>query len=161
MASTHIDSGTARAHTAAVVRQSPVSRYRGPAQPPLHARTVILRGLRRRCPRCGEGPLFRRWIEAYDRCPACGVLYLRNYGDIWMWVLLTDRVPIFLGIVALYFGFRSYNWATVAGFALALAIPIIGTMRERQGLAFALDYLWRISLRDPTDEIHDGRGTVI
>lgn len=91
----------------------------------------------------------------------CGVLYLRNYGDIWMWVLLTDRVPIFLGIVALYFGFRSYHWTAFIGFALALAIPIIGSMRERQGLAFALDYLWRISLRDPTDEIHDGRGTVV
>ena len=122
---------------------------------------VLRRGWRRRCPRCGEGPLFRRWIKAYERCPVCKVIYLRNYGDIWIWVIFTDRIPIFAGIVAVYFGFQSTNWMIAAGFFVAMFVPLFGTMRERQGLAIALDYLWRIYMPDPSDEIHDGREWVI
>lgn len=89
------------------------------------------------------------------------MLYLRNYGDIWMFVIITDRIPIFFGIVTLYFGYRSTNWIFATLFFIALFIPMIATMRERQGLAIAFDYLWRIWMPDPSDEIHDGRGYVI
>jgi uncharacterized protein (DUF983 family) len=122
---------------------------------------VLRRGLRKRCPRCGEGPLFRRWIHAYERCPVCGVRYLRNHGDIWMFTIITDRIPIFFGIVAVYFGFQSTSWLTALIFFAALFIPLIASMRERQGLAIAMDYLWRIYLPDPSDEIHDGREWVV
>ncbi|HJQ39580.1 MAG TPA: DUF983 domain-containing protein [Thermoanaerobaculia bacterium] len=122
---------------------------------------VLRRGWRRRCPRCGEGALFLRWIKPHERCPACGVIYLRNYGDIWMFVIITDRIPIFFGIVALYFGFRSTNWIYATLFFIALFVPMIATMRERQGLAIACDYLWRIYMPDPSDEIHDGRDYVV
>ena len=122
---------------------------------------VLRRGWRRRCPRCGEGALFVRWIRAFERCPVCTVLYLRNYGDIWIWTILTDRIPIFAGIVAVYFGFQSTSWLIAAGFFVAMFVPLFGTMRERQGLAIALDYLWRIYMPDPSDEIHDGREWVI
>lgn len=39
-------------------------------------------------------------------------------------------------------------------FFAALIIPLIATMRERQGLAMAFDYLSRVYLPDPSDEIH-------
>lgn len=32
---------------------------------------AALRGMRCRCPRCGEGLLFRKWLKPLDRCPAC------------------------------------------------------------------------------------------
>ncbi|HEX8153102.1 MAG TPA: hypothetical protein VF698_08260 [Thermoanaerobaculia bacterium] len=122
---------------------------------------VLRRGLRKRCPRCGEGALFRRRIESFDRCPACGVLYQRNFGDIWIFVILTDRLPILVGVIAVWFGFQSRTpLITVAFFAL-LIIPLVVTIRERQGLAIALDYLWRIYMPDPSDEIHDGREWVV
>jgi uncharacterized protein (DUF983 family) len=122
---------------------------------------VLARGLRRRCPRCGEGPLFRKWIHAHPRCPACNVTLLRNQGDIWIWIILTDRIPIAAGVIAVYFGWQSTNWIGAAVFFVALFTPLIATLRERQGLAIALDYLWRIYAKDPADEIHDGRGAVI
>ncbi len=122
---------------------------------------ILKRGLRRRCPRCGQGALFRRMIETYERCPVCGLLYQRNYGDIWMFVIITDRIPIFGGIVAVYFGYQSTSWIGAAAFFIALFVPLIATLRERQGLALALDYLSRIYLPDPSDEIHDGREFVI
>jgi hypothetical protein len=41
-----------------------------------------------------------------------------------------------------------------AGFLLALLVPMIATIRARQGLALALDYLSRLYFPDPSDEIH-------
>jgi uncharacterized protein (DUF983 family) len=119
--------------------------------------SVLSRGLRCRCPRCGEGPLFRRWIETHERCSACHLLFQRNYGDTWMFMLILDRIPILFGIAVVYFGFRATNWMAAAAFALAMAVPLIATMRNRQGVALALDYLSRVYLPDPSDEIHGGR----
>ena len=118
--------------------------------------SVLSRGLRCRCPRCGEGPLFQRWIVTHERCSACHLLFQRNYGDTWMFMLVLDRIPILFGIAVVYFGFRATNWMAAATFALAMAVPLIATMRNRQGLALALDYLSRVYLPDPSDEIHGG-----
>jgi uncharacterized protein (DUF983 family) len=32
----------------------------------------LLRGLRRRCPSCGTGPLFKRYLKTVPACSACG-----------------------------------------------------------------------------------------
>ena len=74
-----------------------------------------------------------------------------------MFLILTDRVPILFGIAAVYFGFRPDNWLSIGGFFLALCVPILGTLRERTGVALALDYLVRVYMPDPSDEIHGGR----
>jgi uncharacterized protein (DUF983 family) len=111
---------------------------------------ILLRGIRRRCPRCGEGPLFRRGIALLDRCPVCDLLYQRDRGDLWFFIIITDRLPIMALIIALYFGIRpSTMTATLILFAVA-ALPVIATIRERQGLALALDYIVRVRTGDPT-----------
>lgn len=104
---------------------------------------VLRRGLRRRCPRCGEGPLFRRGISAYDRCPLCGLVYQPDRGDTWFFMIITDRLPIFAGIIAVYFGFHPRTLPAILAFFVAIAVPVIATIRERQGLALALDYFVR------------------
>lgn len=71
-------------------------------------------------------------------------------------MLILDRIPILIGVAAIYFGFRATNWMAAAAFTVALALPLIATMRNRQGLALALDYLSRVYLPDPSDEIHGG-----
>jgi uncharacterized protein (DUF983 family) len=120
-------------------------------QPPVG--TVLRRGLRGRCPRCGEGFLFQRWIKTYDRCSSCDLLLQRDYGDIWMFTILMDRVPIALGIAALFFGFRVTSLTSALIVISLLAIPMIATMPHRQGLALALDYLWRKRINDPLDPV--------
>jgi uncharacterized protein (DUF983 family) len=115
--------------------------------------TVLRRGLRRCCPRCGEGPLFERGIRPLPRCSACHLLYQRDYGDTWIFIILTDRVPIVFGIAAVYFGFHPHTWTAILGFFVALALPLLATMRQRQGLALALDYLSRVHFTNPDDEV--------
>ena len=115
-------------------------------------RTVLWRGVRRRCPHCGEGPLFSRRIVFHPRCPRCGLMYLRNQRDIsWFWVVM-DRIVIWSGIVTIYFGLRA-DFLSGLLFVLAIAVPLHATMRERQGVALALSYLSRVWFRDPSEAI--------
>lgn len=42
--------------------------------------TLLLRGLRQRCPVCGKGKLFRHWFTMYKQCPVCHFTYEREEG---------------------------------------------------------------------------------
>lgn len=116
-------------------------------------RQALWRGMNRRCPHCGHGAIFVRWITTHVSCSTCGLVYLRNQGDTWLYWILMDRVPIFLGIVAIYFGFRVTTWISGLLFFTAMAGPLIATMPHRQGLAIALNYLSRLHFRDPSDPL--------
>jgi uncharacterized protein (DUF983 family) len=112
-------------------------------------RTALWRGLRRRCPRCGKGALFRG-MRINEHCAECDLLLQRDRGDLWMFMIITDRIPVMLLIIVLYFGFRpSTASASIVLFIIA-ALPVIATIRERQGLALAIDYLVRVRSGDPT-----------
>ena len=41
---------------------------------------MLWRGLTRRCPRCGAGHLFTRWLRMVERCPRCGYRFAREEG---------------------------------------------------------------------------------
>ena len=123
------------------------------ASPSVPIAEVLRRGIRGRCPRCGEGALFERALKFNVRCSACNLLYQRDRGDTWVFMIITDRIPILFGIAAVYFGFHPTTPLAIGAFIAALAIPVLATLRHRQGLALALDYLVRVRLADPTDEI--------
>lgn len=42
---------------------------------------AALRGMRCTCPRCGEAPLFRKWLKPLDSCPKCGVDWSPQRAD--------------------------------------------------------------------------------
>jgi uncharacterized protein (DUF983 family) len=44
---------------------------------------IVLRGLIRRCPRCGGGGLFASWFKLKERCPTCGMKFEREDG-FWL-----------------------------------------------------------------------------
>ena len=98
-------------------------------KPPLLS--TVWRGLRRRCPHCGRGPLFVHWITLHPHCRHCGLQFLRNQGDTWLFFVVMDRIPILVAIATIYFGFRVTNWLT----------------------AVALNYLSRVYFHDPSDEL--------
>jgi len=44
--------------------------------------SVVVAGLRARCPRCGQGALFRSGLSLRDRCDRCGLSYaFADSGD--------------------------------------------------------------------------------
>jgi uncharacterized protein (DUF983 family) len=43
--------------------------------------TPFMRGLRGRCPKCGEGKLFHAFLKVSDNCPACGEALHHHRAD--------------------------------------------------------------------------------
>jgi uncharacterized protein (DUF983 family) len=115
--------------------------------------TALSRGLRRRCPHCGKGRIFRTWAETMPSCPSCGLVYERNAGDTWAFTILGDRLPVAIAGVIVYFGlFRESAAAGIAGFVL-LAAGVVWSAPNRWGIGIALHYLSRAYSQDPDDPI--------
>lgn len=114
---------------------------------------VIRRGWAKRCPHCGRGSVFVRWTRTRERCAVCGYLFERDQGETWGVWIITDRVPIAVGIIAVFFGFRVTSiWVGLA-FMMAMILPLILTMPRRHSLAIALVYLSRRAWPDPEDSL--------
>src|SRR5687767_7489170 len=114
--------------------------------------TALWRGLRKRCPHCGEGRLFSGW-SFIDRCSACGLVFARNPGDTWAFTILGDRLPLGAMIAVIYFGvIRTHPLTGLALLAILTAVAI-WTTPSRWGAGIALHYLSRVYWPDSADPI--------
>ena len=104
--------------------------------------TILRRALRFRCPRCGEGAIYRRALtySEYDSCPACG-LEFDPRGETVVFMYLSTAVLtgcMFIGLLLIPpVHLARYRVGLVAT-ALAL---YLGTTPLRKSLAIALLYL--------------------
>lgn len=95
--------------------------------------------------------MFERWAKPNRNCPRCGYLFERDYGETWgVWVV-TDRVTLAIGLIAVYFGFRATNVWVALAFLAAMAVPLILSIPRRHGFAIALVYLGRRTWPNPDD----------
>ena len=102
-------------------------------------------GFKGRCPRCGEGRLFAKYLKIAPSCPACGLdLSKEDSGDgaIPFIILVTGFVGVGLGIW-LQLTFDPPVWVQIAvtfpviiGLTLAMMPPL-------KGLLIALQYVHR------------------
>jgi uncharacterized protein (DUF983 family) len=110
--------------------------------PPL--RTVLARGLRKKCPNCAKGALFHGWNRLNERCPVCNFKYLENEGDLWGYLLIVDRALFLLPIIVLlYFRLSNPNSAWFYIISGLLIFLLIYTLPHRNGMNLALDYYFR------------------
>ena len=115
--------------------------------------TALGRGISKRCPHCGQGPLFEGWAHHLERCRVCGLVYERNPGDTWAFTIIGDRLPIAAIVALIYFGFgRSHHVLGLLTF-LALGVVLIWTAPNRWGVGIALHYLSRVIWPDPEDPV--------
>lgn len=107
-------------------------------------KTLMARGARKRCPRCGEGRLFKRYNILLKDCEVCGLKYLQDQGDLFGYLFLVDRALfVFPLVVMVYFraSVPNANW-----FYLLLAVMLFllfYTLPHRTGMSVALDYRMR------------------
>jgi len=71
---------------------------------------VLLRGLRRRCPRCGDRRIFASRLRLRDRCPTCDLPFEREEGG-------------FLGAMTLNYSVAVIVWLCMLTFVLMLTVP--------------------------------------
>ncbi len=64
---------------------------------------AVQRGVRGRCPRCGEAPLFRKWLKSQERCAHCGQDWSHHRADdfpAYIAMLLTGHLlaPVMIAL---------------------------------------------------------------
>ena len=85
------------------------------ARPRLHEAgtvRVLIRGLRKRCPRCGERRIFDGFFRLIGRCPTCDLRFEREEGG-------------FLGAMALNYAVAIGFWLVVMVIGVALTVPVV------------------------------------
>ncbi len=84
---------------------------------PLTPTRVVLRGVRRRCPLCGDGAVFESWFRQRDRCPTCNYPTTRT-EDQWLGAYGINVMVTFTLLVV----------AIAVGFAVTYPDPPIGVL---------------------------------
>lgn len=95
-----------------------------------NALVVLLRGCAKRCPRCGQGGLFRRWWTLADRCPRCRLPFERGEG-YWLGAMAVNlgATELVFGLVVLAIAVPTWpdvpwGWLTAIGIAVNALFPI-------------------------------------
>lgn len=104
-------------------------------------RTVVGRGLRLRCPVCGQGRLFRTYFRMYDQCECCGVGFAREHGQ---WVGSLDINTFAVAFLLMIGAAFSPPWPLAVSLSVwctaAVVVPLI-TFRFSRGLWTAIVHL--------------------
>ena len=82
-----------------------------------------MRALRRRCPQCGEGPLFVRFARLAPSCEVCGLVYRREQGAQTGSMYLTAAVGQVFACLVIGAAWIFTDWS-VARF-LVIAVPVV------------------------------------
>ena len=109
---------------------------------PVDTATALLRGLRGRCPACGEGRLFRTFVKVADHCEACGEPLFHHRADDFPAYLVIVLVGHIVVPLAMYveIAFSPSYWLHAALW-LPLVVGLgIGLLQPVKGLIVALQW---------------------
>lgn len=106
---------------------------------------LLVRGLRLRCPACGEADMFRGWFSMQDACPRCGRRFNRSPGYLLGSIYFNYGVTALL-VVVLFFSLYFADWLgdtqlLVVSALVALLFPV-WFFRYARALWIAFDELW-------------------
>lgn len=113
-----------------------------PATLPATFARAALRGLGSRCPRCGRGALFARFLRPAARCPACGQDWRHQRADdfpAYIAILVTGHVLAPLAIVLSRD--LALGPAAMAAIILPLALVLLlGLLQPAKGAVIAAQW---------------------
>jgi uncharacterized protein (DUF983 family) len=103
---------------------------------------TLLNGLRGRCPACGKGHLFRRFMKVADACPVCGEAFYHHRADDFPAYLVIVLVGHIVVPLTLYV---EVTWAPPYWVHAAIWLPLIlmlslGLLQPIKGLVVALQW---------------------
>jgi len=111
---------------------------------------MVLRGVVRRCPRCGTGDVFASWFHLRERCPGCGLHFEREEG-FWLGGYVINFATGEAGILvllAVLIGFvaNGHHINAVLFVGLGLFIAVVGpilTFQPSRTVWSAIDLIMR------------------
>jgi uncharacterized protein (DUF983 family) len=118
-------------------------------------RTAISRGLRGRCPSCGQGKLFRAFLKPVDICESCGeALHHQRADDLPPYIVITIVGHIVVG--GLVLAEKYANWPLWLHMAIWVPLTIIlalGLMQPVKGGVIGLQWALRMHGFDGTPDL--------
>jgi uncharacterized protein (DUF983 family) len=102
----------------------------------------IARGLRGRCPRCGQGKLFRGFLTLRERCDRCGLDYkFADAGDgPAVFVILIGGAIVVGAALVTEVVYQPPYWVHAALWLPLILIVTLVPLRLLKGLLIALQY---------------------
>jgi uncharacterized protein (DUF983 family) len=102
----------------------------------------ISRGLRGRCPRCGEGRLFRGYLSLRSACEHCGLDYgFADAGDgPAVFVILIGGFIVVFAALMTEVVYQPPYWVHAALWLPLILIVTLAPLRLIKGLLIALQY---------------------
>jgi uncharacterized protein (DUF983 family) len=82
--------------------------------------TAMKRGFRGRCPRCGEGKLFRAFLKVDDHCSVCGQDFTPHRADdlpAYLVIIIVGHIMVPLALMI------ETNYAPAVALQLAIYLP--------------------------------------
>lgn len=117
-----------------------------PAPPERPAWPAMRRGWRQRCPNCGTGPVFERFLKLRTACPACAedLSHARaDDGPAYLSVLITGKI---LGpaMLAFYTAFRPEPLVLAAIFGIGATVMALYLLPRLKGMIVGIQWAKRL-----------------
>jgi uncharacterized protein (DUF983 family) len=83
--------------------------------------TALRRGFRGRCPRCGEGKLFRAFLKTADQCSVCGQDFTGHQADdlpAYLVIIIMGHIVVPLAL------FIETNYSPPVALQLSIYLPL-------------------------------------
>ena len=103
---------------------------------------AILRGLRGRCPRCGEGTLYRGFINLKPACEKCGLDFgFADAGDgPAVFAILIGGFIVVFAALGVEFAYQPPYWLHALLWLPLILLVTLGPLRPIKGVLIALQY---------------------
>lgn len=114
-----------------------------PARP---LRASIIRGLRCRCPNCGEGPVFQGFLQVRPQCSHCGEDLSHQRADdlpAYLNIFIVGHVVIGFMLLVMQLDLMGM-WTTTIVTALLCVIAAFTLMRPLKGMVVGMQWALRM-----------------
>lgn len=115
---------------------------------------AMARGFRGRCPRCGEGKVFRAFLKVADNCSACGQGFSGHRADdlpAYLVIVIVGHIVVPLAL------WIETNYAPPVPLQLAIYLPItliasLALLQPVKGAVVGLQWAFRMHGFDPNNK---------
>jgi uncharacterized protein (DUF983 family) len=108
------------------------------------AKRVLIRGLKLKCPACGQTALYRSTFSIRESCDACGLVYGREQGyfvgAIYINVIATEAIILFVYLVSLLTMPNAGDKLYLILFIMAVTLPLL-FFRLSRSLWLSIDHI--------------------
>lgn len=116
------------------------------SRPPKRVMRSVLRGLRKRCPNCGQGRIYRRYLKPVEQCERCGepLGHIRTDDFApWLTILVLGHVlvPSVFAIERLY---SPPLWVHATVWGPLIVLLVLSVLPHTKGACLGL--MWALGL---------------